>query len=60
MIKAVQKGLCELPKANDVRPTRSDNNLKNSISSNDTDDDDDCVYISPDGTENGNFNSHLV
>lgn len=57
MIKAVQKGLCELAKANDVRPTRSDNNLTHSFSSNDTEDDDDCVYISPDETENGIFNS---
>lgn len=55
MIKAVQKGLCELPKANDVRPSRSDNNnLAHSISSNDTEDD--CVYISPDETETGIFN----
>lgn len=57
MIKAVQKGLCELPKANDVRPSRSENNnLTHSIHSNDTEDDNDCVYISPDETENGIFN----
>lgn len=58
MIKAVQKNVCELPKANNVRPSRSDNhNLMHSISSNDTEDDDDCVYISPDEMENGIFNS---
>lgn len=58
MFKAVQKGLCELTKSNDVRPSRSDNNnLTHSVSSNDTEDDDDCVYISPDKTENGIFNA---
>lgn len=53
MIKAVQKNLCELSKANDV--AQSDdlttiNNRNNNITENE---DDDCIYISPDKTENG-------
>lgn len=53
MIKAVQKNLCELPKANDVAPSKSDDlTLKRDINTTD-DEDDDCVYVSPDETENG-------
>lgn len=51
MIKAVQKTLCELPKANDVEPSKS-NDLTLSLNNSD-EGDDDCVYVSPDEAENG-------
>lgn len=54
MIKAVQKNLCELPKANDVAPSKSnDLTLNRDINTTDDDEDDDCVYVSPDEAENG-------
>lgn len=55
MIKAVQKNLCELPKANDVAPSKSDDLTHDNQVINTTDDDetDDCVYVSPDEAENG-------
>lgn len=47
----MQKNLCELPKANDVEPSKSDHlTLTNRDT---TDDDDDCVYVSPDEADNG-------
>ncbi|XP_031624362.1 uncharacterized protein LOC116341415 [Contarinia nasturtii] len=54
MIKAVQKNLCELPKANDVAPSKSDDLTLNNGDINTTDDDetDDCIYVSPDESEN--------
>lgn len=54
MIKAVQKNLCELPKANDVAPSKSDDLTLNQDINAADDGDDDCVYVSPDEAENGN------
>lgn len=53
MIKAVQKNVCELPTANDVSNKSDDLTLDNREGSTTTEDDDDCVYVSPDETENG-------
>lgn len=53
MIKAVQKNLCKLPKANDVAQAvdlTTITSRNNNITENE---DDDCIYISPDKTENG-------
>lgn len=58
MIKAVQKNLCELPKASDVVVTKSDDLiLTNDRDINTTENDDDCVYVSPDEADTGNFHS---
>lgn len=53
MIKAVQKNARELPKANDVPNKSDDLTLDNRDGSTTTEDDDDCVYVSPEETENG-------
>lgn len=53
MIKAVQKNVCELSRANADAPSKSDDLTVPNQEINTTDDDDDCVYVSPDETENG-------
>lgn len=53
MLRAVQKNLCELPKANDVAPSKSDDLTLSNQEINTTDEEDDCVYVSPDEAENG-------
>lgn len=60
MLRAVQKNPCELPKANDVAPSKSDDLTLSNSENHTTDDDeellvedDDCVYVSPNETENG-------
>lgn len=53
MIKTVQKNLCELPTANDVEASKSDDLILNRDINTTDEDDDDCVYVSPDETENG-------
>lgn len=53
MLRAVQKNLCELPKANDVAPSKSDDLTLSNREINTTDEEDDCVYVSPDEAENG-------
>lgn len=53
MLTAVQKNLCELPKANDIAPSQSDDLTLNNQDISTTDEEDDCVYVSPDEAENG-------
>lgn len=54
MIKAVQTNACELPKANDAPNKSDDLTLENrNINATTAHEDDDCVYVSPDETENG-------
>lgn len=53
MLTAVQKNLCELPKANDIEPSQSDDLTLNNQDISTTDEEDDCVYVSPDEAENG-------
>lgn len=53
MLTAVQKNLCELPKANDIAPSQSDDLTLNNRDNSTTDEEDDCVYVSPDEAENG-------
>lgn len=53
MLTAVQKNLCELPKANDIEPNHSDDLTLNNQDISTTDEEDDCVYVSPDEAENG-------
>lgn len=56
MLRAVQTNLCELPKANDVATSKSDDLTLSNREINTTDEegeDNDCVYVSPDEAENG-------
>lgn len=57
----MQKNLCELPKANDVASCKPDDltlTNRNINTNHDDDENDDCVYVSPDEAENGE-KSHL-
>lgn len=53
MLTAVQKNLCELPKANAIAPSQSDDLTLNNRDNSTTDEEDDCVYVSPDEAEIG-------
>lgn len=53
MIKAVQTNACELAEAKNAEIESDDLTQENHTTDNTTEDDDDCVYVSPDETENG-------